>query len=87
MNSTRFGQRERPRRWIWAIIGPTASTGDLGGLSDDFFRVNAATLDKTTRIARCRKGIQEPLIFNPFGKVKRRLHITGVRNDRFVVVE
>ncbi len=38
------------------LMSPTASTDDLTGLDDYFFRVNASTLDNASRIARYHVG-------------------------------
>ncbi len=38
------------------LMSPTATTGDLAGRDDYFFRVNASTLDNASRIARYHMG-------------------------------
>lgn len=45
------------------------------------------SVKETVLAMRRFEGVQEPIIFNEFGEMKRSLHITVVRDGQFVVVE
>ncbi len=50
-------------------------------------RREGQSVKETVLAARHFEGVQEPMLFNEFGEVKRRLFITVVRDGQFVVVE
>ena len=45
------------------------------------------SVKETVLAMRRFEGVQEPIVFNEFGEMKRSLHITVVRDGQFVVVE
>ena len=50
-------------------------------------RREGRSVKETVLAARRFEGVEEPMLFNEFGEVKRRLFITVVRDGQFMVVE
>ncbi|MDG4559798.1 MAG: ABC transporter substrate-binding protein [Candidatus Competibacter sp.] len=50
-------------------------------------RQEGRSVKETVLAARRFEGVEEPMLFNEFGEVKRRLFITVVRDGQFMVVE
>ncbi|MDS4031742.1 MAG: ABC transporter substrate-binding protein [Candidatus Contendobacter sp.] len=50
-------------------------------------RQDPRNLKETILALRRFEGVQEPILFDEFGDVKRNLHITAVRDGQFVVIE
>lgn len=48
-------------------------------------RQNPQSIKETILAVRCFEGVQEPIIFNEFGDIKRNTFITVVRDGQFIV--
>lgn len=79
-----FQQRFRREPGFAGVIAFDAATIVLEALA----RSNAGRQVKQSLLAMRRfDGLQEPLVFNEFGDMTRRLYMTAVRDGQFVVVD